>query len=128
MQTILIVEDQTDVQNLLKVALAQPDRKLLHAEDAMSGLRLARAERPDLVLLDIMMPGEMDGLGLLLALKADPQTAGAKVIVISAKVQQHDQETALKAGADSFLTKPFRLALLNERINSALAAPEVDHH
>lgn len=120
MQKILIVEDQPDVQNLLKVALARPDRKLLHAEDAMAGLRLAIEERPDLVLLDMMMPGEMDGLDLLMALKANPLTAGSKVIVISAKAQLRDQESALLEGADAYVTKPFRLAYLKETIDRLL--------
>jgi DNA-binding response OmpR family regulator len=120
MKKILIVEDQLDVQNLLKVALTQPDRRLLHAVDAMAGLSLAREEKPDLVLLDIMMPGAMDGLGLLLALKEDPQTADARVIVISARAQHQDQEAALNAGADSYITKPFRLSHLKECIDKAL--------
>lgn len=124
MKKILIVEDQPDVQNLLKVALARPDRKLLHAEDAMVGLRLATEERPDLVLLDMMMPGEMDGLDLLVALKADPLTAGSKVIVVSAKAQLSDQAAALLQGADAYVTKPFRLASLEESIDRLLLSTD----
>jgi DNA-binding response OmpR family regulator len=120
MKKILIVEDQQDVQNLLEIALAKPDRKLLHAVDAITGLSLARDERPDLILLDLMMPGEMDGFGLLLALKEDPQTADAKIIIMSARTQVQDQETALNAGADSYITKPFKLTYLRGCIDRAL--------
>lgn len=120
MKKILIVEDQQDVQNLFKIALAKPGRMLLHALDATTGLRLARDENPDLVLLDIMLPGEMDGFGLLLALREDPQTSGAKIIIVSARTQDHDQEAALNAGADSYITKPFRLSYLKECIDQAL--------
>ena len=120
MKKILIVEDQQDVQNLFKVALAKPGRMLLHALDATTGLRLAKAERPDLVLLDIMLPGAMDGFGLLLALRENPQTSGAKIIIVSARTQDHDQKAALNAGADSYITKPFRLSHLKECIDQAL--------
>ena len=114
MQTILIVEDQQDVQSLLGIALKLPDRRLLHAFDGEQGLALARAERPDLVVLDIMMPGEMDGLALLRILRADEALSAVKVVVMSARTRQKDVEAALAAGADDFLPKPFRLKVLQE--------------
>jgi DNA-binding response OmpR family regulator len=120
MQTILIVEDQPDVQNLLKLALIRPDRRLMHAMDAVVGLSLARNETPDLVLLDIMMPGRMDGIGLLQALRKDQRTAGTKIIVISARAQHHDRETALAEGADAYITKPFKLSYLKQCIDRLL--------
>ncbi len=120
MKKVLIVEDQQDVQDLLKVALAKPDRMLLHALDAMTGLSLARDERPDLILLDIMLPGAMDGFGLLLELKGNPQTADAKIIIVSARAQDQDQDAALNAGADGYITKPFRLSHLKECVDQAL--------
>jgi DNA-binding response OmpR family regulator len=122
-QTILIVEDQEDVQVLLEIALEQPDRRLLHALDGEQGLALARTEHPDLILLDVMMPGGMDGLSMLRALRADPEGAGVKVVVISARTQQKDVAAALDAGADDFLSKPFRLKELQEVIDRHLVAP-----
>lgn len=121
MPTILIVEDQQDVQTLLRVALTGSDRRLLHAMNAAAGFELAIRESPDLVLLDIMMPGEMDGLGLLKQLRKDPRTADTKIIVVSARAQHHDQETALAEGADIYITKPFRLAYLKECIARILS-------
>ncbi len=121
MKTILIVEDQVDVQNLLKVALQEAEYKLLQAVNAAEGLVLARKEQPDLLLLDIMMPGEMDGLDLLKALKHDRQTAGIKVIVVSARAQHHDQDAAMAEGADTYITKPFRLSHLKACIDEALS-------
>jgi len=120
MPTILIVEDQQDVQTLLSVALTRPDRRLIHANNAATGLDLAIQETPDLVLLDIMMPGEMDGLGLLRELRKDVRTAETKIIVISARAQHHDQQAALAEGADIYITKPFRLAYLKECIARVL--------
>ncbi|HKL27008.1 MAG TPA: response regulator [Desulfuromonadales bacterium] len=121
MKTILIVEDQEDVQKLLKVALNGSGWALLHALDAADGLKLARERTPDLVLLDIMMPGSMDGLGLLKTLRENAETARAKIIVISARAQHQDQEAAMKAGANAYVTKPFRLAELKSLIEKMLA-------
>lgn len=121
MKTILIVEDQIDVQNLLKVALQESEYRLLHAVNAADGLELARRELPELLLLDIMMPGEMDGLDLLKMLKGDPRTAGIRVIVLSARAQHHDQDAALAEGAATYITKPFRLSYLKTCIDTAMA-------
>ena len=116
MRTILIVEDQQDVQALLGVALRHPDRRLLSAFNGEQGLALARSERPDLILLDIMMPGDMDGLTMLRTLRADPGGGDVKVIVLSARTQQKDIAAAYAAGADEYLAKPFRLRELRETL------------
>lgn len=121
MKTILIVEDQQDVQNLLKVALSGSGFTLWHAMDAAAGLKLAREQPPDLVLLDIMMPGEMDGLGLLKVLRQEAGTAHTKIIIISARAQHQDQEAAAAAGANAYVTKPFRLTQLKGLIEEMLA-------
>lgn len=114
MRTILIVEDQQDVQALLGVALHHPERRLLKALNAEQGLALARSEHPDLILLDIMMPGGMDGLTMLRYLRADPAGTGVKIVIMSARTQLKDIATAVAAGADDYLPKPFRLKELRE--------------
>ena len=116
MRTILIVEDQQDVQALLGVALRHPERRLLNALNAEQGLALARSEHPDLILLDIMMPGGMDGLAMLRTLRADPGGGDVKVIIMSARTQQKDIAAAFAAGADDYLPKPFRLKELQETV------------
>ena len=120
MHTILIVEDQQDVQTLLGVALQHEDCRLLQALTGEEGLRLALAERPDLMLLDIMIPGGMDGLELLRALRQDPAGQTVKVVVMSARTQQKDVAAAYAAGADDYLPKPFRLAELKARVSRHL--------
>lgn len=122
MHTILIVEDQRDVQALLGVALKQPDRRLLHALNGEEGLDLARSERPDLILLDVMMPGGMDGLALLRTLRAEAAGNSARVIIMSARTQRKDIDAAYAAGADDYLPKPFRLKDLQEAIVRHLQA------
>ena len=116
MRTILIVEDQQEVQSLLGIALRHPERRLLHALSAEQGLTLARNEHPELILLDVMMPGELDGLAMLRMLRQEAGGAGCKVVVMSARTQQKDIAAAFAAGADAYLPKPFRLKDLQETI------------
>jgi DNA-binding response OmpR family regulator len=125
MHTILIVEDQQDVQALLGVALRQPDRRLLHALNGEEGLALARTERPDLILLDVMMPGGMDGLDMLRSLRAEATGNGFKVIIMSARTQHKDIDAAYAAGADDYLPKPFRLKDLQAAIARHLQAKNI---
>jgi DNA-binding response OmpR family regulator len=105
------------------VALRQPGWRLLHALTGDAGLHLALTERPDLILLDIMIPGGMDGLALLRTLRQDPVGKAVKVVVISARTQQKDIDAAFAAGADDYLPKPFRLAQIRERLSRYLQSP-----
>lgn len=122
MNSILIVEDQADVQRLLGVALRAEDRSIQHCLDADQAWRLLQQECPDVILLDIMMPGDMDGLDLLRKLREDSRYAGVRVIVISARTQQSDRLAAIRAGADAFIAKPFRLEELKTWLNRFLQA------
>ena len=106
---ILIVEDQQDVQTLLEIALQRYRRPILHAYDAVQGWEMMRAEKPGVLLLDIMMPGDLDGMDLLNMIRKDRQFNQTVIIVMSALTQRIDFEKALAAGADAFLSKPFRL-------------------
>jgi DNA-binding response OmpR family regulator len=106
---ILIVEDQQDVQKLLEISLQKYGRPILHAYDAVQGWQMIRAEQPGVVLLDIMMPGSMDGMDLLRLIRKDRQFNKTVVIVMSALTQRSDFVNALAAGADDFLSKPFHL-------------------
>jgi DNA-binding response OmpR family regulator len=106
---ILIVEDQQDVQKLLEVALKRYDRPILHAYDAWQGWEMACAEQPRIILLDIMMPGEMDGMALLTMIRKHRQFNETIIIVMSALTQHSEFTKALAAGADDYLSKPFHL-------------------
>lgn len=107
MHKILIVEDHADIRRLIRMTLEFEPVEIHEAPDAETGLRAARALRPDLVLLDLMMPGGMDGLGLCRALRADPALAEVPVVVLSARGQASDRQAAMDAGANAYLVKPF---------------------
>lgn len=120
MKKILIVEDQTDVLKLLAMVLRAENRRIFLAERGEDALRIARESRPDVILMDVMLPGEVDGYQATRTLKAEPATAGCAVIIMTAKVQEEDRIEAFEAGADDYLGKPFDLADLKRKVDKFL--------
>jgi DNA-binding response OmpR family regulator len=113
---ILIVEDQVDILYLLKKVLETDTRKIFTAECGKEAIEIAREILPDVILLDIMFPGGIDGYEVARTLKKDQRTANCSIIVMTAKVQEQDRIDAFDAGADDFIGKPFNLADLKNRI------------
>lgn len=122
MKRVLIVEDQTDIRKLIRMTLEFEDYEIHEASDGSFGLRLAGAVRPDLVLLDVMMPGDMDGLQVCRAIKTDPALKGIKVVLLSARGQARDLEAGKQAGADEYLVKPFSPLQLIDTIERLMAS------
>jgi two-component system, OmpR family, phosphate regulon response regulator PhoB len=104
---LLVVEDRPEIRELIRMTLEFEPYEVHMAGDGVSGLEAARRLRPDLMLLDVMMPGELDGLAVCRAVRADPALAGTRVVMLSAKGQQGDTAAGLAAGADLYLIKPF---------------------
>lgn len=107
MKRILLVEDHVDIRRLIRMTLEFEDCEIIEASDARSGWEAARELRPDVVLLDVMMPGLMNGLDLCRALKADPELNTVPVVILSARGSGADREAGLGAGASAYLVKPF---------------------
>jgi two-component system cell cycle response regulator DivK len=120
MARILIVEDNPANMKLATLLLQKAGHTALCAGDAETGLMLARAERPDLILMDIQLPG-MDGLAATALLKGDPATAAIPVIALTAMAMKEDQEKTKKAGCDSYIAKPLRYQELFAEIDALLA-------
>jgi CheY-like chemotaxis protein len=106
MNTILIVDDHSDIRRLLSITLGK-EFKILEAEDGVSALAAVRLYHPKVVLLDVMMPGEIDGLQVLETIKADPLTRDVLVAMITARGQVADHDDARERGADAYFIKPF---------------------
>lgn len=117
---IAVVEDQPEIRQLIRMTLELGDFELVEAENADIGWAQMQQQKPDLVLLDVMMPGSMDGLELCRRLRAWPETAGVPVILLTARGQQRDIEAGREAGADTYLTKPFSPMELLDRIGALL--------
>lgn len=106
MTTILIVDDHSDIRRLLTITLGK-EYEILEAEDGVGAMEIIRRHHPQVVLLDVMMPGEMDGLQVLDAIKSDPKTASILVGMVTARGQLADSDEANKRGADAYFVKPF---------------------
>lgn len=121
MKRVLIVEDQSDIRKLIRMTLEFEDYEIHEAPDGVQGLTLVRALCPDLVLLDVMMPGELDGLQVCQRIKTDPALAHVKVVILTARGQARDRESGAAAAADEYLIKPFSPLQLIETVDRLMA-------
>jgi two-component system phosphate regulon response regulator PhoB len=107
MKKVLIVDDQPDIRKLIRMTLEFEDYDIKEASTAPSGLEATKAWRPDVVLCDVMMPGDYDGVELCRRVKGQADLARTKVVMLTARGQARDLEEGQKAGADVYLVKPF---------------------
>ena len=116
---ILVVDDEIYIVHILDFSLGMEGYEVLTALDGEQAIEKAHAEKPDLIVLDIMMP-KLDGYETCKALKGDPATREIPVILLSAKGRNVDQKIGFEVGADDYITKPFSPRKLVERINAIL--------
>lgn len=116
---ILVVDDDPDIVHFVRVNLELEGFDVITASDGQQGLDLLNETRPDLVLLDVMMP-EMDGITVLRKLRAHPSAANTSVILLTAKALPEDRVRGLELGADDYVTKPFDVSELMARIKAVL--------
>lgn len=119
MAKLLIVEDTENNRVLLTRRLRPRNHEILTAEDAESGIELAQTEQPDLILMDVGLPG-MDGWEASRRLKADPATAKIPVIALTAHAMQGDREKSAEAGCDEYETKPIDFPRLLAKVDLLL--------
>jgi len=124
-EMILVVEDDEDIQELIRYNLVQAGYRVTVAGSGEDGLKAARVKPPDLVLLDIMLPG-MDGLEVCRLLATQDNTRHLPVIMLTAKGEEADIVTGLQMGADDYITKPFSPRVLLARIKVVLRRQERD--
>ena len=120
MKKILIVDDRAEVRELVEVTLRSSEYMSLQAESGEKAIEIAKAERPHLIIMDIMMPGGIDGLETTRILKGDPETRESVIIMLTAKGQEIDREEGFKAGADDYFIKPFSPLDLIRKVDEVL--------
>ena len=120
MKKILIVDDRAEVRELVEVTLRSSEYISLQAESGEKAIEIAKAERPQLIIMDIMMPGGIDGLETTRILKGDPETRESVIIMLTAKGQEIDREEGFKAGADDYFVKPFSPLDLIRKVDEVL--------
>jgi len=116
---MLIVDDELDTLIPLKRTLEAEDYQVLEASNGMEAIEKTRSEHPDLILLDLMMPG-MDGIEVCKVLKEDPSTNDIPILMLTAKGDVEDKIGGIETGADDYVTKPFDLGELKARIKMIL--------
>jgi DNA-binding response OmpR family regulator len=117
---ILVIEDDPATSRLVDYTLRHEGFKVITAFNGLEGIRKANEEAPDLVILDVMLPG-MDGFEICHRLREQPSTAKLLILMFSAKAQEIDKNTGLKVGADDYLSKPAAPADIINRVNKLLA-------
>jgi two-component system alkaline phosphatase synthesis response regulator PhoP len=116
---VLVCDDEPYIVESVSYVVRRAGYEVLVAEDGDAALAAARREKPDLIFLDIMMPG-VTGDEICRRLKADPETRGMYVVILTARGQEEDERRALELGADEFMTKPFSPRKLQARLQEIL--------
>src|SRR5437588_5226055 len=116
---IMIIEDESDVADLLTLNLRKAGFRTSTAADGVSGLQKARADRPDFIILDLMLP-KMSGLEVCKILRTDPTTRHIPILMLTAKAEEIDRVVGLEFGADDYVTKPFSPREIALRIRAIL--------
>jgi two-component system response regulator MtrA len=119
-KTVLVVDDEQDILDLVRFRLEHDGYRVLTASDGHAGLTLAQAEHPDLCILDVMMP-KLSGLEVLAHLRADPATTDTRVILLTARGHDADVDRGFELGAHDYVTKPFSPRELRRRVQVQLS-------
>ena len=117
--TVLVIEDEPDISELIEFNLKKYDYNVFLANNGEKGLKDARSYEPDLILLDLMLPG-IQGIDVCRVIKSDEYIKHTPIIILSALGQEEDIVSGLEAGADDYVSKPFSLDVLNARIKTVL--------
>jgi two-component system phosphate regulon response regulator PhoB len=120
MKKILIVDDQMEVRELVDVTLRASDVTILKAGSGEEAVKISRKEKPDLIIMDIMMPGKIDGIEATRILKSDEATRGITILILTAKGQKNDKEKGFAVGADGYFIKPFSPLDLIKKVEEVL--------
>jgi len=118
-EVILVVDDEEDIRELVELNLGREGYQLLACDTGERALELVRSKKPDLIVLDLMLPG-VDGLEVCRRLKADPNTGHIPVVMLTAKGEEADIVAGLELGADDYVTKPFSGKVLVARVRRLL--------
>lgn len=120
MARILVADDDVDIRELVEFKLSSMGHEIVAVGDGAAAVKACKAQKPDLAVLDVMMPG-VSGLDAIREIRADPALADLPVILLTARAQESDVETGFDSGADDYITKPFSPRELALRVETLLA-------
>ena len=119
---ILVIEDQPEIRKLIRMTMDYDDFEVHEANNGETGLKMVTALRPSVVLLDVMMPGQLDGFQVCERVRANPEIADTPIVMLTARGQQSDMEAGQRAGCTAYLTKPFSPLQLIETVERLTGA------
>ncbi len=122
MAKILVADDDVDIRELVEFKLSTMGHEIIAVGDGAAAVEACRADKPDLAVLDVMMPG-VSGLDAIREIRADAALADLPVILLTARAQESDVETGFDSGADDYITKPFSPRELASRVQALLTRP-----
>lgn len=122
---VLVVEDRPEIRKLLRLTLSINDMEVHEADSGESGIKMAKALRPGCVIMDVMMPGEIDGYQACRKIKDDPQTRNIPIVMLTARGQVSDLAEGQLAGANAYLVKPFSPLQLLDTVQKCLHGQSV---
>jgi len=122
---ILIIEDERSLIDIMTYNLCKEGFEVISSSDGYEGLRRAQSTVPDLIVLDLMLPG-LDGLQICRQLRSDPKTQGIRILMLTAKAEEVDEIVGFNMGADDYVAKPFKIKPLISRIKALLRRPSVE--
>jgi two-component system response regulator MtrA len=122
MARIVVADDDVDIRELVEFKLTTMGHDIVAVGDGAAAIEACRAQRPDLCVLDVMMPG-VSGLDAIRMIRADPDLLDLPVILLTARAQESDVNTGFDSGADDYITKPFSPRELAARVETLLARP-----
>ena len=123
MATVVIAEDNRDIRELIELILEEDGYTTVPVSDGLGALNACRARMPDVLLLDVSMPGELTGLEVCRRIRADEDLGGVRVMLLTARAREQDVNAGYAAGADDYLVKPFTPGELTRRIEELLRRP-----
>lgn len=120
MKKLLIVDDHPDLRELVEVTLQVVGLRIIHAENGTQAIEVALKENPELIIMDVMMPGDIDGYEATKIIKSDPRMKKSKVIMLTSKGQKADKKKGYNAGAIDYFVKPFSPLDLIKKVEEVL--------
>ena len=120
MKKILITDDRLKIRELVEMTLRVEDYQVLQAKSGEEAVEIAKAEKPDVIIMDVVMPGGMDGLEATRIIKNDPETKDCKIVMLTAKSREADKQKGYEAGADGYFAKPFSPLDLIQKVEEIL--------
>jgi DNA-binding response OmpR family regulator len=121
--TVVIAEDDRDIRELVELILEEDGYTTVAVSDGLGALNACRAKMPDVLLLDVSLPGELTGLEVCRRIRADENLGGVRVMLLTARAREQDLNAGYAAGADDYLVKPFNPSELTRRIEELLRRP-----